>query len=272
VLLKLIVERPDNANQLFETISLELRKPPPAPEAPPVEPPVELAAPAPVDLPPPADAPPAEGEAAEPPPPEDGDAAAAAAAAAAEGEGEGSEAPKKKRAPAPPAKPLTPFEQKRVPWLEAQAKVLLPPKPKPEPVEGEEEPEPEAEPAPEDPGTAGQVSEVLDDATLWSAYQQLAHCAVAGGCWPRSWPRGIWCEHDTARECWKLTTSADSRAPDACVCVRACVRACVPGSGPAVVGRTTRAGSRRGWASATSARTCSSGRCSCWRGARGTSA
>jgi radial spoke head protein 4A len=55
-----------------------------------------------------------------------------------------------------------------VPWLEAQAKALLPPKPKPEPVEGEEDAEPE-EPVPDDPGTAGQISELLDDATLWES-------------------------------------------------------------------------------------------------------
>lgn len=125
VLLKLIVERPENANTLFESISLELRKPPPEPSA-------EESKSEPVE-------PPAEGA----------DPLASTLAVAS----------KQLPAEAQAAKIQA--------WLDGHKKYLLPIPPKPEPVEGEEPAEAPAEEEPVDPGTAGQVSEVLDDSTLW---------------------------------------------------------------------------------------------------------
>jgi len=161
VLLRLLVERPSDANTAFETLSLALRKVPP--------PPVDEEAVAAAEAAAAAAAAAAEAEAAE------AAAAEEAARAAAEEAGEEYVPPVKKKVKPPPFVPSTPEEFQMVAiekWCALHAQYLLPPKPKPEPVEGEE-PEPEeeeeaGEPEEEDPGTAGQVTPILDDAVLWS--------------------------------------------------------------------------------------------------------
>ena len=162
VLLKLIVERPDDANTAFETISSELRKlPPPLSEEEKARIAAEEAA--------------AAAEAARLA--EEAAAAAAAAAEEAKGEnGEDGEPVKKKKTKLPvgPVGPLTPEQEaaaKLEAWTASHACYMLPPPPKPEPAEGEEEEEeaaaePEEEP---DPMVAGPVDPLLDDAALWSA-------------------------------------------------------------------------------------------------------
>jgi radial spoke head protein 4A len=146
VVLKLIVERPDDANMQFEQLSLALRSMSAE----------KLAKAA-----------------------SDAAAAAAAAASVPEPEPEPVEPkldengdpikPKKKKASAPTG-PLTPEEalkQKVSAWIARHA-YLFPVPEKPEPEEGADEEEEPEEPEEEDPGTAGPVSEVLDDAVLWS--------------------------------------------------------------------------------------------------------
>jgi len=142
VILKLIVERPDDANMQFEQLSLALRSmsadklakaaaeaaaaaaatPEPAPE--PVEPELD--------------------ENGEPVKPK-----------------------KKKAAPTGPLTPEEALKQKISAWIASHA-YLFPVPEKPEPEEDAEEEEEPEEPEEEDPGTAGIVSEVLDDAVLWS--------------------------------------------------------------------------------------------------------
>lgn len=153
VLLKLIVERPEGANAQFEALSLAVRRLPieaaerAAAEAAAAEEYAKL-----VER--------ATAEAEE--------AAAAAAEAGGGGEEEGEDAPPPP-APKMPPKPLNAEEAYRakvVAWVDTHKQYLWPTPPPPEPEDGAEPPE--EEPEPEDPGTAGQCSNVLDDAVLWS--------------------------------------------------------------------------------------------------------
>ena len=159
LLLKLIVERPEDANASFESISLALRRATAEAEEAAKREEEEAARKA-------AEEAAAEEAAAK--------AAEAAAAAAAEGgeaeappeegeEGDEDAPPKPPPKPEAPPKPLTPEEsrvQAMLNWADSHSH-LFPPPPVPEPAEGEEGEEEAEEPAEVDPQTAGPISSVI---------------------------------------------------------------------------------------------------------------